>query len=209
MKHNSESLKDLNARYRGAMLNCISGFKSAILIGTKSNDGIENLAVFNSIMHIGANPPLMGFILRPVTVRRDTYENIKSTGFYTFNHINSKIISKAHQTAAKYEIDESEFDKAGLESKYSDDFPAPFVKESKIKIGLKYVNEYLIEENGTILIIGEVVKIDFPNDIQAEDGWLDLEKADTIAINGLDSYYSASKLSRLSYAVPKKFPEEI
>ncbi|GAB5465896.1 MAG: flavin reductase [Candidatus Kapaibacteriales bacterium] len=191
------------------MLNCISGFKSAVLIGTKSSEGIDNLAVFNSVVHIGANPPLMGFILRPTTVRRDTYENIKDTKYYTFNHINSEIIINSHQTAASYDASESEFEAVGLSKEYIEDCNAPFVKESKIKIGLEYVNEYPIEENGTILIIGKVIYLSFPDEIQSEDGWLDIAKADTVAINGLDSYYTPTKASRLSYAVPERMPKEI
>jgi flavin reductase (DIM6/NTAB) family NADH-FMN oxidoreductase RutF len=188
------------------MLNCITGFKSAILIGTKSEQEAENLAVFNSVVHIGANPPLMGFILRPTTVRRDTYENIKATGIYTFNHINTAIVNQAHQTAASYEAEESEFDATGLITEYREGFDAPFVKKSAVKVGLEYVNEYPIEENGTILIIGKVVSLTFPDEVQETDGWLDLEKADTVAISGLDSYYKASRISRLSYA---KVGEEV
>lgn len=209
MTHTSQSLKTLDNRYRANMINCISGFKAAALIGTVSENGNENLAIFNSIVHIGANPPLLGFILRPTTVRRDTYENIKATGSYTINHITPQIIKQAHQTAASYDKDKSEFTATGLSPEHIEGINAPFVKESYIKIGMEYVNEYPIEENGTILIIGKIISLRFPDNIQTEDGWLDLQQADTIATGGLDSYYSVSKLSRLSYAVPDKMPEEI
>ena len=209
MTHTSDSLNSLNSRYRANMINCISGVKAAALIGTVSENGNENLAIFNSIVHIGANPPLLGFILRPTTVRRDTYNNIKATSSYTINHINPQIIKQAHQTAASYDEDISEFSATGLTPEYFDNIKAPFVEESHIKIGMEYVNEYPIEENGTILIIGKIISLRFPDNIQSEDGWIDLQQADTIATGGLDSYYSASKLSRLSYAVPDKMPEEI
>jgi len=83
-------LMQLPSRYRGVLLNKVSGLKSANLIGTKSKEGQTNLAVFNSVVHIGANPPYLGFILRPTTVERHTYENIKETGVYTFNQISWK-----------------------------------------------------------------------------------------------------------------------
>ena len=60
-----DDLMQLPGRYRGMLLNKISGLKPANLIGTKSKSGQTNLAVFNSVVHIGANPPYLGFILRP------------------------------------------------------------------------------------------------------------------------------------------------
>ena len=65
--------------FRLNLINSCTGFKSANLLGTKSLNGVSNVAVFSSITHLGSNPPLIGFILRPTTVPRDTYRNIKDT----------------------------------------------------------------------------------------------------------------------------------
>ena len=65
------------------LMNSLSGYKSANLIGSISEAGIENVAVFSSVVHLGSNPPLLGFILRPNVVPRNTYENIKEMGVYT------------------------------------------------------------------------------------------------------------------------------
>ena len=69
-------IAELNNRYRNNLINCISGYKSANLIGTISKTGITNLAVFNSIVHLGSNPALLGFILRPTTVPRHSFSNM-------------------------------------------------------------------------------------------------------------------------------------
>ena len=63
--------------FRLNLINSCTGYKSANLIGTQSADGKTNLAVFSSITHLGSNPPLIGFVLRPTTVPRDSYRNIK------------------------------------------------------------------------------------------------------------------------------------
>ena len=60
------------------LVNCVTGYKSANLIGTVSTEGVLNVAVFSSVTHLGSEPPLLGFILRPTTVPRDTYKNIKA-----------------------------------------------------------------------------------------------------------------------------------
>ena len=93
-------LMGLEQRYRAAFVNSLSGFKSVALIGTKDANGQTNLAIFNSFVHIGANPPYIGFISRPDSVDRHTLSNIMETGYYTINHINESIFRQAHQTSA-------------------------------------------------------------------------------------------------------------
>ena len=195
-------LMQLPSRYRGTLLNKVSGLKSANLIGTKSNEGKTNLAVFNSVVHIGANPPYLGFILRPTTVERHTYENILETAFYTINQITTKIHKSAHQTSAKYVKGVSEFDAVGLTEWYEPNFYAPFVAESHIKMGLQFEEEHYIKCNDTRLVIGKMEYLLFPDNCIAEDGDILLEELDSAAIGGLDTYYGVKKLGRYPYAKP-------
>jgi len=82
-----KEIATMERRVRTKLINSLSGFKSVNLCGTISKEGITNLSLISSVVHIGADPALMGFIMRPVTVRRDTYNNILETGHYTFNHL--------------------------------------------------------------------------------------------------------------------------
>ena len=191
--------------FRLNLINSCTGFKSANLLGTKSLNDVSNVAVFSSITHLGSNPPLIGFILRPTTVPRDTYRNIKDTSVFTVNHIYSDIIEDAHHTSAKYPDEVSEFTKTGLEEEFLEDFPAPFVKGAKIRLGCRFLNEYEIKENDTLLLVSAVEHVFIADqDIQQEDGWLKLENANTVAINGLDGYATTRLLDRYAYARPKK-----
>ena len=184
-------------------MNSISGYKPANLIATKSEDGIANVAVFSSVVHYGSSPAILGFVLRPTTVARNTYDNIKKTGYYTINSINENIIEDAHHTSAKYPSGISEFDKTDLTEEYKDDFYAPFVAESPLKIGLKFLEEYHIKANGTILVLGEVTDLYFKDKMLSEDGFLNLSEEKIAAINGLDTYSISGKQKRLSYQRPK------
>ena len=191
--------------FRLNLINSCTGFKSANLLGTKSLNDVSNVAVFSSITHLGSNPPLIGFILRPTTVPRDTYRNIKDTGVFTVNHIYSDIIEDAHHTSAKYPDEVSEFTKTGLEEEFLGDFPAPFVKGAKIRLGCRFLNEYVIKENDTLLLVSAIEHVFVADqNIQQEDGWLKLENANTVAINGLDGYATTRLLDRYAYARPKK-----
>ena len=189
-------------RYRATFINSIGGFKSLVLIGTRSKEGNSNLAVFNSLFHIGANPPLFGFIIRPDSVERHTLSNILETGEFTLNHINETIYKQAHQTSARYPNNISEFNATYLNEEYKTGYFAPFVKESHIKIGASFSQKIDIQENGTIMIIAKIVYVSIPHNCLKDDGFIDIEQAGSITVSGLDSYHSTQKIARLSYAKP-------
>ena len=200
-----QDFEELDHIFRINLINSCSGFKSANLIGTKSNLGIPNVAVFSSVTHLGSNPPLLGIIFRPVTdVPRNTYENIKETGQFTINHIDASIINDAHHTSAKYDKDVSEFDITGLEEEYKNGWHAPFVKNAPIQMALTYCEEYKIKANGTIQLIGEIKDLFIKSDLLEKDGFINLSKANIVAINGLDGYAVPKLKERMTYQRPKK-----
>ncbi|MFL1897423.1 flavin reductase family protein [Aquimarina sp. 2-A2] len=195
-------LSENSSRFNANLINSCTGYKSCNIIATKSSKGITNAAIFNSVMHIGSNPPMLGFIMRPLTVARHTYDNIKETGFFTVNHVTEALSMDAHQTAAKYGDNVSEFSETALEEDYLHDFHAPFVKHSPIRLGCNYVNEYEIKENGTILMIGSIEHLYLEDDLVDASGHILLEKSKTLTTLGLDGYAIPDLLYRLSYAQP-------
>lgn len=199
---NSDTIASLEQRYRAMFINSLSGFKSLCLIGTRSRAGQANLAIFNSFFHIGANPPLFGFISRPDTVERHTLNNILETELFTLNHVRSDFYEAAHQTGARYGGNVSEFEATGLTEENRPDHFAPFVKESYVKIGAQLRQKIDLEINGTTLIIGEIIYVAIPADCLQTDGFVDLEKAGSLAGAGLDSYHSTTRLGRLPYPKP-------
>lgn len=207
--YSKKRITDLPSRERANFINTISGFKSANLIGSKSKEGISNLAIFNSVIHLGSNPALLGFVLRPITVERHTYENIKETLSYTINAVTEEIYTAAHATSAKYVRKQSEFSETGLTESYKDDFIAPYVMQSPIQIGCSYVNEYEIQENGCVLIVGAIEHIYIDPSILLTDHWGKLDEANLISIVGLDGYAKPKIIDRLSYAKPHETPKSI
>lgn len=203
MQHfNTDDIQGFSKLYRLNLINSITGYKSANMIGTKSNSGEENVAIFSSITHLGSNPPLLHFTLRPNTVPRDTYKNIKENFFFTVNHVSLGQIDQAHHTSAKYDENISEFDQTHLESEYRLDWHAPFVKGSPIGLGCRYLNEYEIKENGCVLIIAAIEHVFVEDQLLQADGWVKLESGEVVAINGLDGYALPQLQKRLEYARP-------
>lgn len=201
----SEDFDNMHHLYRINLINSCSGYKSANLIGTKSSNGISNVAVFSSVTHMGSNPSILGFFLRPTGVFiRDTYQNIQQTGVFTINHIHEGILGDAHHTSAKYDASISEFDKTNLEELYREDFSAPFVKNAPVQLAMTYVEEYEIKANNTILVIGEIKDLYLDDNLLQKDGFLNLSESKIAAINGLDGYTIPQIISRFEYQRPKE-----
>lgn len=202
-----EELQSLDSRFRANLINCLTGFKSTVLIGTQNSKGETNLAIFSQVIHIGANPPYMGVLFRPETVGRHTLRNIRETGFFTINHINSQFVKEAHLSSAKWE--QSEFEALHLTPEYHQNLLAPFVGESNIQVGLKYAKEYPIDINNTLLLAGSVELIRLKSDYILPDGFIDVQAADSITCNGLDAYYKTTPIARYSYAKPNENLKEL
>ncbi|WP_028766300.1 flavin reductase family protein [Shewanella fidelis] len=205
MKHISvDDIEQMEQRVRARLINSLSGFKSANLVATVSEDGHNNLAIVSSCFHLGASPALMGMVIRPDSVPRDTLSNIEQMGCYTINHVSADIYRQAHQTSARYAAEVSEFDKVGLSAEFVDGIEAPFVAQSQLKFSLELREVLPLAINGTTLVIGEITSIFVADSALKADGYVDIEALASVAVSGLDSYHQTRRLARLGYAKPDK-----
>ena len=202
-----DEINKLDKVKRLKLINSITGVKSANLIGTKSNDGITNLAIFSSVVHLGSKPPLLGFITRTSKkVKRNTLENIISTKKYTINQIQKEFIKKAHYTSAKFSENESEFKMCKLNEEYINNFFSPYVKESNLKIGMSLKEIIPIKSNGSTMVVGEIQEIITKSKFLKDDFMFDLENAGTIAIGGLNEYFAIKNIAHHPYVRMSEFP---
>ena len=56
---NQEKLDSLHKIFKINLINSCSGYKPANLIATVSKKGVENVAIFSSVVHVGSNPPIL------------------------------------------------------------------------------------------------------------------------------------------------------
>ena len=201
---NFNDIQNLEKIFKINLINSCSGFKSANLLGSISEEGVTNVAVFSSVTHLGSKPPTLGFILRPTTVPRDTYKNIKDLGVFTINHIHEGIIVDAHHTSAKYPKEVSEFDMTGLEEEFKGAFKAPFVKGAPVQMSMKFIEEVYVPSNDVMLIVSQIQELYIDDALLQEDGLINLSKGNVAAINGLDTYAIPQFNKQLSYQRPKK-----
>ena len=206
-----QSLQSLDKRQRVALVNSLPGFKPVVLVGTVNEDNRTNLCVINSCFHMGADPALMGMIIRPAPegTERHTLENILATQTFSVNAVTRDMAQRAHHTSARFTRDQSEFDACGFAEHWQEGFRAPFVSESPLQLGLTLAEHLPLTINGTHLIIGSIEQIHLSDNAQRNDGSLDLQGMDIVAGVGLNAYHSTGTYQRFSYAKPDKPPELI
>ena len=197
----------LPQRVRARMVNSLSGYKSANLVGTADASGRPACCMVSSVVHLGSDPALLGVVFRPPGDDAHNYRNLAESGAFTLSHVALPFFEAAHQTSARYPEGVSEFEAVGLtpfwHSQDGNRFAAPAVKESPVRIGLKVANDLRLP-NRCRFVIGAIQWVDFAAELQAEDGFLDLAAAETMAIGGLDAYHTAQRVARLSYAKPDR-----
>lgn len=192
----------MEKRSRANLINSLSGYKSANLLGSINARGQTNLALMSSVFHVGAHPPLLGLLIRPNSVPRHSLENLIEMGVFTLNVVTRDIYTQAHQTTARYAHDQSEFEAVGLDEEYTSLMKAPYVAQSPIKTGLSVLETQTLSFNNTVLVIAEIIELRIKPGIMAEDGQLDMNAANAVAVTGLDEYHSGSTLGRLAYPKP-------
>jgi len=89
---------------------------------------------------------------------------------------------------------------AGTNEQYIDNFSAPFVAESNIKMGLKLKEVIDFKSNQSKLVIGEIEHIFIKQGYLESDNVVNLEKSNSVCVSGLNTYYLSKKLKKMTYA---------
>ncbi|WP_299250518.1 flavin reductase [uncultured Cytophaga sp.] len=201
-------LEGFEKNVRTSFINSLAGFRQVALVGTKSETGQTNLAIFNSLMHLGANPALFGLLNRPDVVDRHSLQNILHTGVYTLNFVDASFAAMAHQTSARYPTEVSEFAAVGFNESYRRGIEAPFVEEAVVKIGMQFEQKVDISINNTVLIIGSIQYVELPDSCMGVDGFVDVSQSNVLVSCGLDAYFKTEKVARFEYAKADKITTE-
>ena len=189
------------SRHFAAWFSQLEGMRSPVAVGTRGEDGVNNLAVFNSMTHIGSRPPFLALVFRPLTVERHTYDNLKATGVYTVNHLPAEHLDALHATSAKYPRGESEFEATGLTALGSA-AGAPYVAEATVAMQLRFEEEYFVRANDSVIVIGRVEELRLPAEARFTEGALDWGAMGGLVVSGLYNYYTVGFERRKAYAQP-------
>ena len=189
------------SRHFAAWFSQLEGMRSPVAVGTRGADGVANLAVFNSMTHIGSRPPYLALVFRPLTVERHTYDNLKTSGVYTINHLPARHLDALHRTSAKYERGVSEFEACGLSEEMSD-AGAPYVAEGTVGMQLRFEEEYFVRANDSVVVIGRVEELRLPEEARFKEGRVLWDELEGLVVSGLYNYYRVGHARTKAYAQP-------
>jgi flavin reductase (DIM6/NTAB) family NADH-FMN oxidoreductase RutF len=201
MQHfNSNTINSWDRFYRANFVNTLSGFKSATLIGTVKPNGQPNLGLFSNVIHLGADPAIIGFINRPLAAAPHTIANLQRTGTYTMNLLPAQYAPQMHAASTKLDDATDEFAYCNLTTEWQPNINAPFVQEAVVKYALQFLEVIPITHNNTFLVLGTLTDAFVPKQLIEADGFIALEKAQTLTTLGIDGYYTTQKTNRYQYA---------
>lgn len=190
-----KDLLEADRSWRINFINSLIGYKNLHVLITAFPEGGYNAAIFNSGLHIGSSPPYVGFLLRPASVPRHTYQNLLSYPYATLNAVSEAFYLRAHQTHQPIPYGESELTYFGLETSAIREWPLPVLKEAPIRALLRLSEEHFISVNHTRLLIFAVLWVEVLGEVAA-DGFIRLDELALVAGSGCDGYYRPHFLER-------------
>jgi flavin reductase (DIM6/NTAB) family NADH-FMN oxidoreductase RutF len=130
-------------------------------IGTRRPDGSFNLAPFSFFNAVSSDPPIVLFSAGRHRDRpKDSATNAEESGAFTVNVVSEDLAVPMNQTSATYGPEDDEFAIAGLTAIQGTLVDAPLVAESPANLECRVIDVVAVGgENGTRLVLGEVVMI--------------------------------------------------
>ncbi len=149
-------------------------------IGTLSAAGVPNLAPFSFFNCVSGNPPMFVFSAGR-SARRDTLDNVRSSGEFTINIVTEEVAEAMNATSASLDADVNEFDVAGLTEVQPTQISAPMVAECKANIECVVTDVVNIGHatEGNALVIGEGIVF------HIEEQLLDGTRIDQVALRAI------------------------
>lgn len=169
-------------------------------LSTISPDGKPNLAPYSQFTNLNFNPPYIAISVNEggYCQRKDTTNNIETTGEFVHNMVTYDLMEKMNITAEPFPAGVDEFEMAGLTKAESKVVKPYRVAESPIQLECKYVQTIRIPSNNNQgaadLIIGKVVAIHIKDEFIMPNGKIDILKIKPLARMGYSDYTYVSEI---------------
>jgi len=206
MSHTSFNPSELNPGKLHAYLLGGVAPRPIAFASTIDSDGRVNLAPFSYFNVFSANTPIL--IFSPARRGRDnttkhTYENVLEVPEVVVNMVDYNTVHACSLASTEYEKGVNEFEKAGLTEVASDVIKPPRVLEAPVSFECKVLRVDSFGDNPGAgqLVVCELLKMHFRNNILNEDGVPDPQKMDLVGRCGGNFYVRAS--GEALFEVPK------
>jgi len=129
-------------------------------IGSRSPDGVNNLAPYSFFNGVAASPPTVMFApTGQPHARKDTLANVRATEVFTVNIVDYTLGPAMNATSGTYPDDVDEFEVAGLTVREAETIDAPIVAEAPASFECRVLQIVDIggPPMGSSVVFGEVL----------------------------------------------------
>jgi flavin reductase (DIM6/NTAB) family NADH-FMN oxidoreductase RutF len=155
-------------------------------ISTVSPKGVTNLAPFSYFNAVSSAPPCLSVSIahKPDGSKKDTLRNIEALGEFVVQIPSVEHALNVNLTAADFEYGVSEIEAAGLRTLPSDLIRPPRIADAKVQLECRLLHALPVGAGGagaTTLVVGEIVRFHFSEDVYGADGTVRLEALDPLS----------------------------
>ena len=171
-------------------------------VSTVNVEGQPNLSAFSFFTVVSANPPVVCFspmVRGSDGKRKDTLNNIEQTREFVVNIVSEDFAAQMNKTAPEFPPEVNEFEVSGLTPVASDLVKPPRVKESRIQMECRLLQVVHVSDKplGGSLVMGEVVRFHFAEELEMENLRIDPARLKAIGRMGGPTYVRTTDLFEL------------
>ncbi|MFW0790821.1 flavin reductase family protein [Gordonia sp. CPCC 205333] len=153
-----------------SLLNAVVLPRPIAWVGSRTVDGVDNVAPHSYFTISSLNPPIVQFTSIGT---KDTLRNVRQTREFTVSLANRELMAQINISSAPVPPQVSEFDITGLTRRSSVKVDAPSVAESPVSIECQLFDTMEFA-GGDVVVFGEVVWVRVDEDCLI-DGYPDVE----------------------------------
>jgi len=157
-------------------------------VGTRSTDGVDNLAPFSYFMGVSARPMRVAISVARAGKDgiKDTAANILATSVLTISIASEALLGPMHRSSSRFPPEVSEFTETGLTAVDGEVVAAPRPAEAPVTLECRLFQA--IDLGNTHLILADVVYLHARDELLREDGTVDEFKLQPLARLGPGGY---------------------
>lgn len=185
---NREQILDLDKRYRTALINSLSGVRTAF-IGITGEHEQWNATTLSNITHVGAHPAQLSVLFRPPSTNSHTLKNYRNFGIMTLICMPFNKCDTVHEVSVNAPKDIFELELLDEPVQNFEGWRHPIPKDFIYAIEIEYVEEFTLN-NQCIYTVGSINQLIWSEKLQINDqGQILFQESPVLAI-GLQHYTS-------------------
>jgi hypothetical protein len=185
---NRKQILDLDKRYRTALINSLSGVRTAF-VGVTGEQDSWNATTLSNITHVGAHPPQVSVLFRPPNEQRHTLQNYRDYGKMTLVCMPFRKCNTVHEVSVNAPKDVFELELLDEPVQFVKGWQHPIPIDFIYAIELEYVEEFTLG-NQCVYTVGLINQIKWSQSLHiSEQGQVLFQESPVLAI-GLQQYTS-------------------